>query len=117
VALADAFARLGYIRVVGEQIELMRAAVQWLAENSIPIGWQRTSPTGVRLCLDWTARKLHLAGAVPAAILRHILAHRHLVRRDHTRTLHLTAAGREWFARLSIFDGVAGGLPSLDRVE
>jgi hypothetical protein len=116
VALADAFARLGYIRVVGEQIRLMPAGAQWLADNSIPTGWRRTWPTGVRPCLDWTARKPHLAGAVPAAILRHILAHRYLVRRDHTRALHLTAGGREWFAQLSIFDGMAGGLPSLDRV-
>lgn len=47
----------------------------------------------IRLCLDWSERRFHLAGALGAAIADACLQHQWLVRRTG-RALHLTDSGR-----------------------
>ena len=111
VALADALERTGYIRTAGDRIELMPAGASWLAEMGIVPGRPRASRVDLRRCLDWTERKPHFAGTVPAAILRHLLLRGYLVRPDHQRALRLTPSGRNWFAQLGIFPGPTSGSP------
>ena len=53
-----------------------------------------------RCCTDWTERRPHIAGAVGAALLRHYLEQRWLVRVEDSRKLIVTAHGREMFVRL-----------------
>ncbi len=53
----------------------------------------------IRSCLDWTERRQHLAGALGASLLEHMLAWRWLRRAHDHRVLNLTAAGREAFIR------------------
>ena len=47
-----------------------------------------------RLCLDWSERRNHLAGALGAALLDHFLAEGWLRRRTGTRAVTVTARGR-----------------------
>lgn len=47
-----------------------------------------------RDCLDWTQRRPHLAGALPAALLVRFLQLRWLARRPHDRGLDVTELGR-----------------------
>lgn len=47
-----------------------------------------------RPCLDWSERRVHIAGRLGAAICRHALEQRWVVRLDDTRALEVTAAGR-----------------------
>lgn len=51
----------------------------------------------VRTCLDWTVRRRHLAGAVGAALCRHALDRRWLLKSPGSRLLTVTDEGRAAF--------------------
>jgi hypothetical protein len=54
----------------------------------------------VRVCLDWTERRHHLAGSLGAALLDMFLDQRWLIRKsDDRRLLVPTAAGRRHLAQ------------------
>lgn len=53
-----------------------------------------------RPCLDWSERRMHLAGALGAALLRRLLALDHVRRRPQGRALDVTPAGRRFVERL-----------------
>lgn len=48
----------------------------------------------LRIDLDWTERRDHLAGSLPAALLTHMLDQKWLTRRTEKRILRLTESGR-----------------------
>jgi DNA-binding transcriptional ArsR family regulator len=56
-----------------------------------------------RPCLDWSERRSHLGGALGAAVLDHILAHRWATREAKSRVVRFSAAGEDklqaWFSR------------------
>ncbi|HSC51460.1 MAG TPA: helix-turn-helix domain-containing protein [Gaiellaceae bacterium] len=54
----------------------------------------------VRGCLDWSERELHVAGALGAALTARLFELGCIARRDGTRSVALTDAGRELFAEL-----------------
>ncbi len=56
----------------------------------------------VRGCLDWSERELHVAGAVGAAITARLFELGCLERRDGTRSVALTEAGRVVFDELGV---------------
>jgi DNA-binding transcriptional ArsR family regulator len=101
VGLTDLLVRRGYVRLASDHAELTEAGEKWAAENGFLERRRRADRPALRLCLDWTERRHHLAGPLPAAILRHLLAKGHL-RRGRQRALHLTASGKAWFAALEV---------------
>lgn len=58
----------------------------------------------VRACLDWSERKHHLAGTMPAGLLRYMMDQRWFRHRTPGRGLELTAAGRTGLADTFAFD-------------
>ena len=54
----------------------------------------------VRGCLDWSERELHVAGALGAALTARLFELGCIVRRDTTRSVTLTDAGRELLEKL-----------------
>jgi DNA-binding transcriptional ArsR family regulator len=56
----------------------------------------------VRGCLDWSERELHVAGALGAAVTARLFELGCIVRRDRTRSVALTPAGRKLFAELGV---------------
>jgi len=56
----------------------------------------------VRGCLDWSERELHLAGAVGAALIARLFELGCLARRDRTRSIAVTEAGRAVFDELGV---------------
>jgi DNA-binding transcriptional ArsR family regulator len=50
-------------------------------------------------CLDWSERRPHLAGALGAALLTALEAHRFIQREPDERTVRITSRGRRWLAR------------------
>ena len=56
----------------------------------------------VRGCLDWSERELHVAGAVGAAITARLFELGCLERRDRTRSVAVTEAGRVVFDELGV---------------
>jgi DNA-binding transcriptional ArsR family regulator len=56
----------------------------------------------VRGCLDWSERELHVAGALGAALTSRLFELGWIARRDGTRSVEVTAAGRELFSDLGL---------------
>jgi hypothetical protein len=83
-----------------DEATLTGAGRQWAEIQGFMGEVRRPARPELRLCLDWTERRYHLAGRLPAAILNELLAQGHL-RRGSQRILHLTASGRAWFAALA----------------
>jgi DNA-binding transcriptional ArsR family regulator len=69
-----------------------------LANLKIVVENSRRPP--FRCCTDWTERRPHVAGALGAALLRHYLEQRWLVRVEDSRKLVITPRGKEAFVRL-----------------
>jgi len=65
---------------------------------AIPEGGRRPL---LRECLDWTERREHLAGALPAALFAHAVGNGWL-RRGADRSVHLLPAGHSPFAALGV---------------
>ena len=61
---------------------------------------QRQKRTLCRICMDWSERRHHLAGAVGAALLDRILELRWAVRDPRSRCVHLRPAGERELRRL-----------------
>jgi len=100
VELGDLLQRRGYVKVRGDAMEITSAGKQWATEQGFAIAGRRAAAADLRLCLDWTERRHHLAGRLPSAILRGLLEKGHL-RRGPGRALHLTPSGKAWFATLA----------------
>lgn len=90
----------GFVRIKGDTVEMTESGKTWAAEQGFDISGKRAARSDLRLCLDWTERRHHLAGRLPSAILRGLLEKGHL-RRGPGRALHLTPSGRAWFAALA----------------
>lgn len=56
----------------------------------------------VRGCLDWSERELHVAGALGAALADRFFELGWIRRREGTRSVEVTARGREGFAELGV---------------
>jgi DNA-binding transcriptional ArsR family regulator len=101
VALAGALERRGVVVARDGDYVLGERAAGELARLGIdlePLASRRR--TLVRGCLDWSERELHVAGALGAAITERLFELGCVVRRDRTRSVTLTAAGRKLFAEL-----------------
>jgi DNA-binding transcriptional ArsR family regulator len=113
VTLAESMTARGYIEVADQDVSLTSSGARWLVSEGISVEKQN-SPRSVRLCLDWTERRWHLAGRIPAAILSHLLVANCLTRTKINRSLRLTPRGDRWFARMGID---VGFLHASDRLH
>ncbi|UQA96051.1 ArsR/SmtB family transcription factor [Streptomyces halobius] len=99
VAIAETMTERGLL-VRDYGLTLTRAGASWLAALGIPDpGPSAAHRAHVRTCLDWTVRRQHLSGAVGAAVYRHALGQRWIVKAPSTRILTLTEGGRAAFRR------------------
>ncbi|MFJ8646867.1 ArsR/SmtB family transcription factor [Streptomyces sp. NPDC093546] len=99
VALTDAMTAQGFLTWdYGPALTTSGAA--WLSGLGIADTRPGTAHRAhVRVCLDWTEQRQHLAGAVAAALLRHALDASWLVREERTRLITVTPEGREALRR------------------
>lgn len=100
VELGALLERRGYVRIEADTAELTEAGRRWAEAQGFLAGVRRESQPDLRLCLDWTERRHHLAGHLPSNIL-HALLEEGRLRRGPQRVLYLTVAGRAWFAALA----------------
>jgi DNA-binding transcriptional ArsR family regulator len=71
VDLTDSFVARGYVVLDDEVAEITRAGTRFLTEFGIELPTLRSTRRHYgRLCLDWTERRPHLAGAVGAAVTK-----------------------------------------------
>lgn len=95
VLLHDRLVELDAVRVGPDAVALTEGGVGLLAGLGVTAGRERSRPL-VRLCLDWSQRRHHLAGTVGARLLD-TMFERGWVHRSATRPreLRLSRAGRE----------------------
>jgi DNA-binding transcriptional ArsR family regulator len=98
VDLADFFTAHEYIMVGDEAAEITHAGTRFLAEFGIDLA--TLGSTGrhfCRLCLDWTERRPHIAGAVGAALTKRYFDLGWTERMKHSRAVIVTASGKRGF--------------------
>ncbi|RPI34641.1 MAG: MarR family transcriptional regulator [Hyphomicrobiaceae bacterium] len=103
VALADAFIARGYVELTSEAGLLSQAGIAFLADIGINpepmlLRTKRSKRVLCRPCLDWSERRLHLGGAVGAAICSHSMAKGWTRRLQGTRAVLITVKGERVFA-------------------
>jgi DNA-binding transcriptional ArsR family regulator len=98
VLVAEKLAAAGRLVPQGLDYELSESGREFFARLGIDLAVAGTARRAfARACLDWSERRHHLAGALGAAWLRHLLQRELLKRAPTGRALVLTAAGRHFF--------------------
>jgi DNA-binding transcriptional ArsR family regulator len=91
VSLFDALQREEILEVGDSDVELSAAGRKRLEQLGVDLSPTRRPLT--RLCLDWSERRYHLAGALGAALTRRLFEMR-WIERTSGRAVRVTAEGR-----------------------
>jgi hypothetical protein len=98
VDLADFFTTHEYIMVADEAAEITQEGTRFLTEFGVDLAaLSSTRRHFCRLCLDWTERRPHIAGAVGAALTRRYFDLGWTERMRHSRAVLVTALGKRGF--------------------
>ncbi|MGH7032119.1 MAG: ArsR/SmtB family transcription factor, partial [Stellaceae bacterium] len=96
VALADALRARGHLLLFDEGGAVTDDGAAFLGEFGIDLGAaQQRRRAFCRPCLDWTERRLHLGGAVGAALATRCFSLGWFARQRDSRALTITPAGRQ----------------------
>ena len=99
VDLADFFSAHEYIVPGEEAAEITPAGTRFLAEFGIDVSaLGSTRRHFCRLCLDWTERRPHIAGAVGAALTKRCFDLGWIERMKHSGAVIVTASGQRGFS-------------------
>jgi len=94
VAVTDALLDRGLL-ADATGLGLTPDGVVWLAALGVDVAALKGSRPIVRACLDWTERRIHLAGAVGAALCRTAFERGWIERIGTGRALRVTPGGRQ----------------------
>jgi DNA-binding transcriptional ArsR family regulator len=95
VDLTDSLAARDYVVLDDEVAEVTRAGTRFLTEFGIELPPLRsTRHRFCRLCLDWTERRHHIAGAVGAALTKRCFDLGWLQRMERSHAVVVTPVGR-----------------------
>lgn len=98
VDLTDFFTTHDYIVLNEEAAEVTPAGTRFLTEFGVDLSVpSSTRRHFCRLCLDWTERRPHLAGAVGAALTKRYFALGWTERMKHGGAVTVTASGKHGF--------------------
>jgi hypothetical protein len=98
VDLADAFVARKYVVLDEEAAEITTAGTRFLTEFGIELPALRSTRRHFcRLCLDWTERRPHIAGAVGAAITKRCFDLGWMERMKRSHAVIVTPRGRRGF--------------------
>ena len=110
VDLTDSFVARDYVILDDEVAEITRAGTRFLAEFGVerpPLRSTRRHYS--RLCLDWTERRPHIAGAVGAAITKRCFDLGWLERMNGSHAVTVTPLGRRGFRKTFGIDASEAG--------
>ena len=100
VELTDAFVTREYVVPDGEAAQITPAGTRFLTRFGIQLPTRRsTRRHACRLCLDWTERRPHHAGAVGAAITRRYFDLGWMERVPRSHAVVVTPSGRRGFQK------------------
>lgn len=97
VAVTESLVRRRILRSEDGNFALTKNGVAWFGELGVDVEAARAARRSfARGCLDWSERRLHLAGSLGAALADTFFAHGRLRRLPGGRAVALTAAGESW---------------------
>ena len=95
VAVTDALVRRRLVQAVGRDYRVTAAGARALGRLGVDVERTRRERRAfARQCLDWSERRMHLAGALGAALARRCLDLGWVTRVEDGRALVLTTTGR-----------------------
>jgi DNA-binding transcriptional ArsR family regulator len=96
VAVTESLISKGVISYVKTQYKFLEKGENFLTELGIEIEILKGSKRPlVRPCLDWSERKLHVAGALGASLLSHLISDDWVRRVKNSRALVITSKGEQ----------------------
>jgi DNA-binding transcriptional ArsR family regulator len=99
VALADTLVKRGHVALVQDGGEVSESGFAFLSELGVALDRGRQSRrVFCRPCLDWSERRIHIAGAVGARLCERCLELGWIKQLETTRALEITAEGRQGLA-------------------
>jgi DNA-binding transcriptional ArsR family regulator len=103
VALKTRMVEAGYLIASGESATLTDEGERWLERIGIDVRTLHAQRRPIcRTCMDWSERRMHLAGGVGAGLLRMTLGLGYLERIAGSRALVVTARGRRFVETLGV---------------
>jgi DNA-binding transcriptional ArsR family regulator len=100
VLVFESLERRRFLRLGPDGIELSESGARFMRELGIDLeSLRRARRPLCRPCLDWSARRHHLAGALGAALLERCLELRWARRARGSRVLHFSALGEDALRR------------------
>ena len=110
VDLTDALVARDYIFLGDDVAEITTAGARFLAGFGIELPARRSAGGRYgRLCLDWTERRPHLAGAIGAAITRRCFDLGWMERMERSQAVLVTPLGRRGLRRMLGVDASGPG--------
>ena len=110
VDLTDSFVARDYVVLDDEIAEITRAGTCFFTEFGIELPPLRSTRRHYcRLCLDWTERRPHIAGAVGAAITKRYFDLGWLERMNRSHAVIVTPLGRRGFLKTFGIDAPEAG--------
>jgi len=110
VDLTDAFVARKYVVLDEEAAEITTAGARFLGKLGIELPTRRSSRRHFcRLCLDWTERRPHIAGAVGAAITKRYFDLGWMERMKRSHAVIVTPLGRRGFQETFGIDASESG--------
>src|SRR5205085_12682064 len=98
IQLLDGLLERQWLVAEGERVDLTPAGEAGLAELGIDIAEARRARRAFAVgCLDWTERRVHLGGALGAAVLRRVLEAGHARLEAGTRVVRMKP-GAAWLS-------------------
>jgi DNA-binding transcriptional ArsR family regulator len=94
VALAQGLIARGLVERHQDAFAVTAAGAEWLALRGVyPADLARSRRLFAPVCIDWSERKPHIAGALGAALARYMVENRFIARNGKTRAVRITEAG------------------------
>lgn len=99
VGLADFLVARGHVSFIEDGGEVTGTGFAFLSDLGIAFDENRSSKRiFCRPCLDWSERRVHIAGSVGARLCARCLDLGWIRQSERTRAVHITAQGRKGFA-------------------
>lgn len=96
VMVTDALTEAGHIELGEEGGSVTHSGEIFFQNLGLDlVAAQRQKRRFCRPCLDWSERRMHLAGALGAAMTKHFISEAWLVRQRDSRAVGLSAKGRQ----------------------
>ena len=94
VALAQGLIDQGVIEWHQDTFAVTASGAEWLAQRGVDCAdLFRSRRLFAPVCIDWSERKPHIAGALGAALARYMFQSKFIMRSDKTRAIRITETG------------------------